>query len=408
MGDMQVHEADHATLEMTFTKGALDKAAHAGGAATRYRDSRYPNLYLEVGARSKTWRFRKFWKGQNFTETPGTWPAMTVIEAAQTAAEFNTRIEEAGVIVRNDVPRNAPEITLRVALEQHVTKALDPRQRHVSEETAAGYAAMLRLHTPRWLDMPITDITRQMVNEKIMAMANKPTTASCLLCALGAIYGTRLAYRDDGYEHDPTYRVKGYEARTRELLFDEAKRWPAKEAISQVPNMTRRAAWLALLFTGFRMCNIRALRWQDIDFDEKMLTFGRMKNGLQRTFPLSDAALDVFRLTLRTHDQIVFEGRHYNEPITGLRQIDIDGNDVDNGGVLRPHDTRHLFSSAAAKAGLSGPVINWMRSDVTIMQSAAGRYMHDLGSHADANAIANQIVTKSAPALSVEDMLRRA
>lgn len=78
-----------ATLEMTFTKGALDKAAHAGGAATRYRDSRYPNLYLEVGARSKTWRFRKFWKGQNFTETLGTWPAMTVIEAAQTAAEFD-------------------------------------------------------------------------------------------------------------------------------------------------------------------------------------------------------------------------------------------------------------------------------------------------------------------------------
>lgn len=254
----------------------------------------------------------------------------------------------------------------------------------------------------------IADATRQMVNEKIKAMANKPTTASCLLRALGAIYGTQLAYRDDGYEHDPTYRLKGYEARTRELLFDEAKRWPAMEAISKVPNMTRRAAWLALLFTGFRMCNIRALRWQDIDFDEKMLTLGRMKNGLRRTFPLSDAALDVFRLTPRTHDQIVFEGRHYNKPITGLRQIDIDGNDVDNSGVLRPHDTRHLFSSAAAKAGLSGPVINWMRGDVTIMQGAAGRYMHDLGSHADANAIANQIVSKSAPTLSVEDMLRRA
>lgn len=397
-----------ATLEMTFTKGALDKAAHAGGAATRYRDSRYPNLYLEVGARSKTWRFRKFWKGQNFTETLGTWPAMTVIEAAQTAAEFNTRIEEAGVIVRNDAPRNAPEITLRLALEQHVTQALDPRQRKVSAETAAGYAAMLRLHVPRWLDMPITDITRQMVNEKIKAMSNKPTTASGLLRAVGAIYGTQLAYRDDGYEHDPTYRVKGYEARTRELLFDEAKRWPAMDAISKVPNMTRRAAWLALLFTGFRMSNIRALRWQDIDFDEGMLTLGRMKNGLKRTFPLSDAALDVFRLTPRTHDKIVFEGRHYGKSITGLRQIDLEGQDVNNGGVLRPHDTRHLFSSAAAKAGLSGPVINWMRGDVTIMQGAAGRYMHDLGSHADANAIAKQIVAKCGSHSAVEELLRRA
>lgn len=102
-----------ATAEMKFTKGALDDATHLGGQATRYRDPRYPNLYLEVGARSKTWRFRKFWKGQNFTETLGTWPQMGVIEAAQTAAEFNTKIEDTGVLVRTDAPRNAPEVTLR-------------------------------------------------------------------------------------------------------------------------------------------------------------------------------------------------------------------------------------------------------------------------------------------------------
>ena len=85
-----------ATPELTFTKGAFDKATHTGGQATLYRDARYPNLYLEVGTQSKTWRFRKFWKGQNFTETLGTWPHMGVIAAAQTAAEFNTRVEETG------------------------------------------------------------------------------------------------------------------------------------------------------------------------------------------------------------------------------------------------------------------------------------------------------------------------
>jgi len=102
---------------------------------------------------------------------------------------------------------------------------------------------------------------------------------------------------------------------------------------------------------------------------------------------------------------IVFEGRHYGKPITGLRQIDKDGKDVDNGGVLRPHDTRHLFSSAAAKAGLSGPVINWMRGDVTIMRGAAGRYMHDLGSHEVANAVAQQIVAKCGPEMPIEQLL---
>lgn len=226
-----------ATQEMTFTKGALDKAAHKGGAATRYRGARYPNLYLEVGARSKRWRYRKFFKGRNFTETLGTWPQMTVIEAAQTAAEINTQVEDAGIIVKDKRPRGADEVTLREALEQHVTQALDPCQRKISDETAAGYASHLRLHVPRWLDMPISDITRQMVNEKITSMSNIPTTASGLLRVLSAIYGTQLAYRNDGFEHDPTYRVKGYVARTRDLLFDEAKRWPALDAVMKVPNV---------------------------------------------------------------------------------------------------------------------------------------------------------------------------
>lgn len=261
-----------ATLEMTFTKGALDKAAHTGGQATRYRDARYPNLYLEVGSRSKTWRFRKFYKGQNHTETLGTWPQMTVIEAAQTAAEINQRVEDTGITRHDDRPRNAPEITLRVAFEQHVSQALDPRQKKLTAVTIADYESVLRCHVPRWLDMSISDISRQMVNEKIKALADTPATATKLLRALSAIYGTQLAYRDDGFEHDPTYRVKGFEASHRDLLFDEAKRWPALDAISNVPNVTRRAAWLILLFTGFRMRNIRELRWQDIDLDERVLT----------------------------------------------------------------------------------------------------------------------------------------
>ena len=138
-----------APQEMSFTKGALDKAAQKGGAVTRYRDARYPNLYLEVGARSKTWRYRKFFKGRNFTETLGTWPQMTLIEAAQTAAEINTQVEDAGIIVKDKRPRGADEVTLRVALEHHVTQALAPRQRRISDETAAGHASHLRLHVPR-------------------------------------------------------------------------------------------------------------------------------------------------------------------------------------------------------------------------------------------------------------------
>jgi integrase len=397
-------ETSMATAEIKFTKGALDDAPHLGGQATRYRDARYPNLYLEVGARSKTWRFRKFWKGQNFTETLGTWPQMSIVEASQKAAAHSDGIEEKGVLVKDKGARIAGEITLKTALEQHVGQGLDPRQRKLEAVTIAGYESILRVHVPTWLTMRIDEITRSMVNQKVKNMSDKPAAATGLLRALSAIYGTQIFYREDGFEHDPTHRVKAYPGEERGLLFDEAKRWPALDAISKVPNVTRRAAWLALMFTGLRMRNVRELKWEDVDLDEKVLVIGRMKNGQKRTFPMSDQAVDVFKHTPRTHDQIVFESRHYGKPITGLRQITIDGKDVDRDedgnmpdGILRPHDCRHLFSSAAAKVGLSVPVINWMRGDVTLMRGAAGRYMHDLGNHDIANAIGSQILAKCAP-----------
>ena len=101
-----------ATVEMKFTKGALEDAAHLGGQATRYRDPRFPNLHLEVGAWSKPWRFRKIWRGQNFTEALGNWPQTGWIRAAQEAAVRSDGIEEKGVLIKDAGPRNAPEITL--------------------------------------------------------------------------------------------------------------------------------------------------------------------------------------------------------------------------------------------------------------------------------------------------------
>ena len=61
---------------------------------------------------------------------------MAVLEAAQTAAEINIDVVDAGIVTKDKRPRGAGEVTLREALEQHVTQALDPRQHRISGETA--------------------------------------------------------------------------------------------------------------------------------------------------------------------------------------------------------------------------------------------------------------------------------
>ena len=126
-----------ATKELTFSKKTLDAAEHLGGQATRYRDPRYPNLYLEVGARSKTWRFRKFWKGANFTETLGTWPEMSVVEASQKAAKHSDGIEEKGVVIK---PSGAFTIRLRLRRDEEHVIGVD-RHRSLLERLPGAYAA---------------------------------------------------------------------------------------------------------------------------------------------------------------------------------------------------------------------------------------------------------------------------
>jgi len=105
-----------------------------------------------------------------------------------------------------------------------------------------------------------------------------------------------------------------------------------------------KATWLALLFTGLRLRNVRDLGWEDIKLQQKVLTIGGMKNGQKRKYPLSDMSVDVFNHTLRTHEQIVFKGRHHDKPIIGLRQINLKGEDVDKGGFVQNRQT-YLASS---------------------------------------------------------------
>ena len=78
-----------------------------------------------------------------------------------------------------------------------------------------------------------------------------------------------------------------------------------------------------------------------------------LKNGLEVDFPLSDRALAVLDALPRT-SVWVFPQTNGDEPIThphGLRN------------VLRPHDCRRLFTTAARRAELPEYIIDQLRGD---------------------------------------------
>lgn len=113
-----------------------------------------------------------------------------------------------------------------------------------------------------------------MINAQIKALKDSPAQATKLLRILSAIYRNEMLIRDDVIE-DPTFRIRAYASKTKELLFDPSGRWPALDAIMKVEDVTMRAAWLVMLFTG--MPPPLGLSWGAVDafgrtFEDRAMT----------------------------------------------------------------------------------------------------------------------------------------
>lgn len=368
-----------ATQVIRFTRATIDATKHPVSGTDRYRDERYPNVYLEVGTRSKTWRFRKFEQGRNTVRTLGHWPKMDWLRAAREADNTDTS------------PKSRKrEITLFEAFERHTRAPVDPRTKLKSETTIYDYENALRLHAADWLDKPIDKITRADVNARIKSMSSIPTTANKFLRIMSAIYGNELSIRDD-FNHDPTYRVRGFAQRGGSLLFDIEKPWPVLNLVNEITDIRVRALWNVILFTGIRVGNARHIEWDHLDLKARQLTIPKLKNGQSRTFPLADAVVEALSRVPQIHDRWVFaSATKPSVPVSGLANLG-------NPKALRPHDTRRLFTTAATMIGLSDSTVNFLRGDVTLSTGARGRYIFSAGSHDDVNAIQKQIVLRCSP-----------
>lgn len=383
-----------ATKRIKFTEGSIDKLPFSKSGTDRYADIRkgiFPNLYLDVGTKSKTWRLVKFAHGKTKSKTLGKWPSMNLHTAAQAAESMAERVADAThALPAPIVPRNK-EITLREAFLRHTTERIDPRTREKTPNTVYDYLSTLQNHAGpngEWLDVPIDEITRAMMNAQMKAMKDRRSQATKLLRIIRAIYGNEMLIRDDVID-DPTFRIRAYSSKKKELLFDPSGSWPAFDAIMTVEDVTARSAWLVMLFTGIRSTNVRNIEWSDLDLEQGLLTIPRLKNGTKRTFPLSQAASAAFKRLPRIHDRLVFASKaKAGVPIAHQHALGTPK-------VLRQHDNRHLFTSAGSMAGIDRSKVKYLRGDIVLGDGADVGYMHGIAAHEDVDKIGQLVAQKS-------------
>jgi integrase len=252
--------------------------------------------------------------------------------------------------------------TLRSALDSYLEARADLKPRSIE-----GYCESVERHLAPWLDHPLRDITREMVETRLRQIAKNVARGgqhAGNAAANGVMRVLRVLYNHAADHAPPTnpmppnpVRLKKMwlpvEPRTRSLSVDDLPKF--YEAVCGLSNHVARDYLLLVLFTGLRRREAAGLRWEHIDFGDRVIRLPAESTKANRKLdlPMNDFvhALLVARRALGD-DAWVFPANsasgHIEEPRHPLDLV------RDACGInVSTHDLRRTFITAAESTEMS-------------------------------------------------------
>jgi integrase len=240
-----------------------------------------------------------------------------------------------------------------------------------------------------WMNLAISDITMDMVEEKHNELRASPTKygthGKSKADMVMQSFGTVLKFASNVYsiegkqlvKRNPVLRLKlnkaWYRWDPRHASIPEAKLKDFYHAVSIVCIDACRDFLLVTLLTGMRQSELRKLEWCMIDFDEVLVSVPKSICRYEPyTIPLSSFAIRILRRRRETHrsGKWVFEGYQYSD-----RHICAVGNLLGRVGdhcgfQIHLNDIRRTFLMKGASLGIEQLVlrtlVNRAKDDVTM------------------------------------------
>jgi integrase len=236
---------------------------------------------------------------------------------------------------------------------------------HLRAKSRENYLGFLR-HFDDWLDRPLRDITRDMVERRHKAIAAEVTARkpnnNGASSANSAMRVLRALWNFAGDRHDD---LPPNPVRLRKQWFPEPRREGHVRpddlatfygAVQQLPNDVARDYLTLLLFTGMRRGEAASLTWEDIDLDARTLRIpeARTKAGRTLKLPLSDLVCEMLKARREVGGTTyVFPARgakgYIAEPKFPLKQVA-----AACGVAITCHDLRRTFITVAESCGIDG------------------------------------------------------
>lgn len=367
------------------------KNPEAGTTFFSHKGDSFPGLRLAVGARKKTWVLSKRVGASVKSITLGHWPDLPTGNEAWKVAEAKLRELTTGTDAAT-----TKIATLRDAFDAHCRESRADGT--LKPKTEDNYRLQVKNHLDAIFDMPVERVTFDVMNDLLTKLKSEGKKSTAQHCAtlLKMAFRRACQSRENLPNRALNLKVKGVERKTPKILFDESKGSPALGLILDMSSLVHRTAWLTMLLTGMRSLSVITLNWDQVDLAAKTITLRKMKNGLDRTFPISDLLVTALSaLPHRTGWVFPADSRTgHIYSLAALTKVEkVDGKRVET-KLLRQHDTRRLFTAAGANVLLPDYVVAHLRGDkiTSDQQKMVGHYLTRAGTHAHVNAIADEII----------------
>lgn len=268
-------------------------------------DTKTRGLGLVVGRTRRTFVCDGRVDGKRRRVVLGHYPDMNVARARAAAAKALGEMEVDGVD-RNEqarARRNGP--TLRDAVSAHVERA---RKRRRSEVHLAQMVRECEKHLAAWMDRPIAELNGTELSDLHTRIKESTERRGKGPNAPGAVLANRIIIYVGAAWNSLNKKLLGQlgtwnpaKAVDREVIRpnrtriadSDLPRWRAD--LDAMRDPVRRDGLLFALFTGLRDEDVRTVRWENVDLEERSLRLPDPKGGEAKAFtlPLSDACVEI-------------------------------------------------------------------------------------------------------------------
>jgi len=195
-----------------------------------------------------------------------------------------------------------------------------------------------------------------------------PATINRELACLKTLFNKAIQWGK--ISHNPVKGVKLYKENNQRVRYLEDEE--IKMLLDHCPDDLRPIVVMALN-TGMRLSEILGLKWEDVDFTQKIIYITNSKSGEKREVPMNDLVCDMLRkMRQKSNDDFVFTYKSNRADVVSkcFRKV------CKSAGIknFRFHDLRHTFASHLVMNGVNLKAVQELLGHKTFNMTL--RYAH--------------------------------